>query len=155
MQWQNHKLCNSIVIYALTGSLKATILSTIGSILPDVLELGGIIRHRTITHYPYLYLIPAMMLVPFIHHSIYTQITYWIMIGCITHLALDTASKSGIPYITPYGSKKIALNLYTTFHISEWYISIAITLLFGMLARYNGYLYSTHFTKEILNIYKF
>lgn len=152
MKWQNHKLCNAAIIYGITGNLQATIFSSIGAILPDVLELNGVIKHRTITHYPYIYIVPAILLMPFMHTNIYTMTVFWITVGCIIHLILDSASKSGIPYITPYSNNKIALNLYITHHISEWYIAIIITVLFSMLARFNGYMYVDHFVREISNI---
>ncbi len=153
MKWQNHKLCNAAIIYGITGNLRATILSSIGAVLPDILELNGVIRHRTITHYPYIYIVPAILLIPFMHTNIYYMTLFWVIIGCIIHLILDSASKSGIPYIRPYGNDKIAFNLYTTHHISEWYISIFITLIFGMLARLNNFLYVNHFTNELNIIY--
>jgi membrane-bound metal-dependent hydrolase YbcI (DUF457 family) len=155
MKWQNHKLCNAAIIYGITGNLQATVLSTIGSVLPDVLELNGVIRHRTITHYPYIYFVPLLFVALFMNQGIYTQIAFWITIGCITHLFFDSLSKSGIPYKYPYGNAKIALNLYTTHQISEWYISITVAIIFGMLARFNGYLYTNHFVSEITNIIRF
>lgn len=155
MKWQNHKLCNAAIIYGITGNLQATILSTIGAILPDVIELNGLIRHRTITHYPYIYIIPAILIAPFTHISLYYIILYWVLIGCITHIILDAFSKCGIPYKNPYGSKRIALNLYITHQISEWKIAILIAIAFGMLARFNGYLYTNHFIKELTSIYTY
>lgn len=47
MTWGNHKICNIAMIYAFSGDLKATLVSTLGSILPDILEISGLFPHRS------------------------------------------------------------------------------------------------------------
>lgn len=149
MKWQSHKICNIAIIYGLTGNLKATIFATIGAILPDVMELNGIIKHRTITHFPWFYVVAIILLIPTMHLNYYVTLGFWTIIGCLLHLTMDAMSKSGIPYRTPYGNKKIALNLYTTHHITEIYIVGLVAILFFVIARINNYTTNDHFTNQI------
>jgi membrane-bound metal-dependent hydrolase YbcI (DUF457 family) len=150
MKWLSHKVCNASMVYAITGDLKATLFSTIGSILPDVLELGGLIPHRTITHYPIVYIVPFVLLLPYHKTSFNMYAIFWVLVGCMLHLSLDALSKGGIPVLKPFNGKKLALNFYTTHHFSEFYLTGLICIVFSLLGRANGFVAMNHFTQQFV-----
>jgi inner membrane protein len=61
----NHKVLTFVSVYAFSDSILASVLASVGSLLPDALE-GPMIKkrrfHRTITHWWALYLVPILFL---------------------------------------------------------------------------------------------
>jgi inner membrane protein len=152
MKWINHKLCNASMIYAMTGDLKATLFSTIGSIVPDALEIGGLIKHRTITHYPIVYIVPLVLILPDFKATFLMNAVFWCLVGCMLHVLLDALSKGGIPFFRPFSGKTLALNFYTTYHMSEFYLMGLICISCILLGRANGFLAMNHFTHQIITV---
>jgi membrane-bound metal-dependent hydrolase YbcI (DUF457 family) len=136
----------------MTGDLKATLFSTMGSILPDALEIKGLIKHRTITHYPIVYSVPLLVLLPNFKATFLVNAVFWCLVGCMVHLLLDALSKSGIPLFRPFSDKKLAINFYTTHHMSEFYLTGLICISFALLGRANGFLDMNHVTHQIVMV---
>lgn len=147
MKWRNHKLCTVCIVFAATGRLLPSFIAGLGSILPDVLE-AGFVRHRTLTHWPFVYVALILTIVPAIKH-----VSWWawlvvgcLLIGCILHLAQDALSKGGIPLFNPAG-KKYGLGCYVTDTISETFVFTGIVLVALYVAGQRGFL-STNFLAE-------
>ena len=154
MEWKNHKICNLALVYGLTGDVRVTLLSTVGAILPDVLECNGwLFRHRTVTHYPWIYLAFLACAGTYTHTSWGLYIAFWLVVGCTLHLVLDALSKTGIPYRTPGGNKCLAFNLYTTHHISEFKVAAVIVALAAATAYFRHFFTMAHFTRSISLIF--
>jgi membrane-bound metal-dependent hydrolase YbcI (DUF457 family) len=122
MRWRNHQIITGIAIYSITGGFLSAWLAVAGSVLPDVLEMRGLIKHRTITHWPYPYLVMAAVLYVLEYRtpSIMLHLLFFMLLGVIFHLFLDGLSVTGIPVgLKPTGKRRVALNLYTTFRSSE------------------------------------
>lgn len=140
MQWKNHRLTTFAVTYAMTGSFPATAIATASSMLPDVLEVK-LVRHRTLTHYPWIFLIPVVFMWKAMHHSpgYVLYITFFIMFGYVCHLGEDFLSKSGLPLLSPSG-KHTGCGLYVTHTSSERVVAIAIVACAAVYSWYNGLL---------------
>lgn len=134
MKWRNHKLCTLCIVFAVTGRILPSFIAGVGSILPDVIE-AGLVKHRTITHWPFLYLGLILTIVPAVKF-----VSWWawlilgcLLIGCLLHLAEDSLSKGGIPLFNPVG-KKYGLGWYITDTITETFVVtwiVAVTLYFS------------------------
>ena len=150
MKWRNHKLCTVCVVFAATGRLLPAFIAGLGSILPDVLE-AGLVRHRTLTHWPFVYAALILSIVPAIR-----LVSWWawlivgcLLIGCILHLAEDALSKGGIPLFNPAG-KKYGLGWYITDTITETFVSAGIVLVALYVAGRRGFLSADFLAEEIL-----
>jgi len=135
MQWKNHRLTTCAIVYSLTGSIPATAIATASSVLPDVMEARllkniSLVKHRTLTHYPWLYLVPAVILWRLLQSgpNYVGYLVFFILVGCLCHLAEDFMSRSGIPLLTP-GGKHTGLNFYITKCPSEGFAALAIIAL--------------------------
>lgn len=140
MQWKNHRITTCAVTYALTGSFPATAIATASSMLPDVLEMK-LLKHRTMTHYPWVFLIPIVLMWSAMQHSPgYTLYTaFFIFFGYLCHLAEDFMSKSGIPLVSPFG-EPTGLGLYVTHAPSEFRVALIIVALAVAYSWHNGLL---------------
>lgn len=150
MKWCNHKLTTFAMVYAATGGVVAASVAAVSSTLPDVLEFRGVIRHRTITHWPYLYLVPAIILISQFREQsakLAPYIFLFILIGCLCHLAEDALSKTGIPYILPYGPRA-GLDLYITGKPSEYFAAMILTGVSTWIAWLNGYVSSDYLVAQ-------
>lgn len=109
MTWYFHKLTTFSLVYAASGDATASVVASVASVIPDALEMVsfGLIPHRTITHWPYLY----MVLIAFFGGLFYSsgQIQFYfamfVSIGCLLHVAEDALSKGGIPFCGPFGER--------------------------------------------------
>jgi membrane-bound metal-dependent hydrolase YbcI (DUF457 family) len=149
MKWRNHKLCTVFVVFAATGRLLPAFIAGLGSILPDILE-GGLVRHRTLTHWPFVYVALILSIVPAIK-----LVSWWawlvvgcLLIGCILHLAEDALSKGGIPLFNPAG-KKYGLGWYITDTITETFVSAGIVLVSLYVAGRRGFLSADFLAEEV------
>lgn len=114
MRWRNHKIVTGLAIYSLTGGFLSAGVAAVGSILPDVLEVGGILKHRSITHWPYPYMAAAAVVYfwQWRNSSIIPYLLYFFVLGMVMHLLLDGLSKSGIPVgSSPSDDRRIAMNI--------------------------------------------
>ena len=110
MTWYFHKLTTSSMVYAVSGDATASFVASAASILPDYLEMPfmGLIPHRTITHWPYLYVVMILSLgwLFYLTGHVGYYFGLFISIGCFLHLAEDALSRSGIPFGSPFGKTK-------------------------------------------------
>ena len=149
MKWRNHKLCTVCIMYAATGRLLLSFIAGVGSILPDVFE-SGLVKHRTLTHWPPIYAALILTVVPAIR-----LVTWWgwliagcLIMGCILHLAEDALSKGGIPLFNPVG-KKYGLSCYVTDTITETIVVVLIVVAALYVAGRRGFLSTDFLAEEI------
>lgn len=152
MRWRNHKIVTGLAIYSITGGFLSAGLAALGSILPDVLEAGGLIRHRAVTHWPYPYLVvaAAVYLWQLRNPSILPYLLYFFVLGVVMHLLIDGLSKSGIPIGgKPSDGHRIALDLYRTFTPSEEITAAGLMVIFIVVAYSRGFLSGEHIRLEV------
>lgn len=127
MQWKNHRLTTFAVTFALTGSFPATAIATASSALPDVLEMK-LLKHRALTHYPWLPLVPAIFAWKSMQNepSYILYVFFFILVGYIGHLAADFLGDSGIPV---WAGKRIGMHLYVTHTKSENIVARVVLVL--------------------------
>lgn len=155
MEWHNHKFTTAVSVYATTGNLELTIMSTVGSIIPDILELGGILNHRSYTHLYIIYLIPLFTVYITLNINHYLFFIIGVLIGCLIHIAEDSLSKSGVPYNIFDMKKKYALNLYTTHHASEYLITFAIIAAFTLVGLLTHNFSQKNFANQIYHVFSY
>src|SRR5664279_2714376 len=109
------------MVYAATGTVISASLAGIGSVLPDVFEMRGVLPHRTVTHWPYPYFVVIIILyaITCASPTYLRYILFFIFIGCVCHLFEDCLSRGGIPWKTPYGPRW-GFDLYVTRTTSEY-----------------------------------
>lgn len=152
MRWQYHKLTSGAAIYAVTGGYIPTCMAMIGSIIPDLLEMG-IIRHRTVTHWP-----PPWIVLAFVSYeicrlspNIWIYIFTFICIGALLHLGEDYLSLTGIPFRSPVTRRK-GFGMYVTGTMEESLLAISITVLFLCISWIRGFFTTGHVLEEMLKV---
>jgi len=156
LRWHNHKLTTIAMVYAATGTIVSAALAGIGSVLPDLFEFHGVVPHRSITHWPYPYVVVMLVLyaIVSVSPSYWTYFLIFVVFGCICHLFEDCLSRGGIPWGTPFGPRK-GFDMYVTFTGSE-YITVWVLLFVSvsaMLAR--GFLHKSYLEAEVQHAYSF
>lgn len=150
MRWYNHKLVAGISVYALTGSVLGAAVSAIGSLLPDALEVRGLMRHRALSHWPYPYL--AMIGLMFVYAReglhLWCVVGIYLLSGALTHLLGDFCSKAGIPCKLPR-TQPVGLKLYKTRSLSEEVFAIMIIISFAGLAYFRGFLSGEYIRPQV------
>ena len=152
MRWQYHKLTSGAAIYAVTGGYFPTCMAMIGSILPDLLEMG-IVRHRTATHWPPPWIVLSLVsyetcrLFP----NVWMYLFSFICIGALLHLGEDYLSVTGIPFLSP-GSRRRGAELYVTGTMGEAILVMLVTGLFLLLAWRRGFFTTGHAMEEIVKV---
>jgi membrane-bound metal-dependent hydrolase YbcI (DUF457 family) len=140
------------MIYGLTGSFISTLLATAASYLPDLVECNGhLVTHRTVTHWPYLYIVPAIILWILLNAGnpkLWQYIALCLLVGCISHLIADFMSLNGIPFGMPYGPK-YGLKLYITHHSTESITVLLLVCAFLLLAVTRGFLSAGYLNGEV------
>lgn len=159
MRWYSHKVTTASLVYAVTGGdLPATAAAMAGSIAPDAIEITacGLIPHRTITHWPYPYLVVALGLWLLSLTQTSGLVAWYAMffpIGALLHLAEDALSKSGIPLRGPFG-KRTGLGTYKTFSLfSEQAVVLAIIIPCFAVSAWTGKISFDHFQLETRRIF--
>lgn len=156
MKWHNHKFTTIMMVYAATGTFVSSALAGIGSVLPDVFELKGLVPHRTVTHYPYPYLVVCvgMYLYASMTLSYPAYMLFFVLLGCVCHLFEDCLSRGGIPWKTPFGPRK-GFDFYVTRTPSEYMTMwvLVFTAFSVMLVR--GFLHKTYLATEAVDAYQF
>lgn len=114
-----------------------------GSVLPDVLEIGGLIKHRTITHFIWLWLFLCFVLWLCLDQqratSIAFYIAFYIASGASLHICQDALSIEGVPIYTPYGSR-VGLNMFRTATYGEEITVFGLVVLFMGVAWKRGFI---------------
>jgi len=109
VRWRNHNLLTAMAVYSITGGFLSSIVASAGAILPDLLEIGGLIRHRIITHWPYPYLFVAGILYLWQSNtpSLTAYLMFFLALGVVLHILLDALSLTGVScwaYTEPAGT---------------------------------------------------
>lgn len=151
MRWHNHKLVTFSVVYAATGGLVPSLCAMSGSVLPDVLEIGGLIKHRTVTHWPYPYL--AALIIMFamnsLINSVFTYMMFFVVLGAVMHLLEDVLSIGGLPFGKTPTSNYYGLGIYRTHSWSEEGTMLGFVVAFMLLAWARGFWSGGHFADQI------
>ncbi len=155
MKWRNHKIVSFSIIYSVTGSLIASTFTMIGSVLPDVLELGGTIQHRTVTHLAWLWLLICGACWMAFKNTGFTSVAYYLLFFCFVggalHVFEDSLSDGGVPVLDPYG-KKIGFGVYRTKTLSEELTVLGLVVLFTAFSFKKGYLAATYLGGQVEKI---
>lgn len=148
MRWQYHKLTSGAAVYAVTGAYFPTLMAMVGSILPDVVELG-IVRHRTATHWPPPWLALAVLSYGacWFCPNIWLYLFFFIWIGALLHMGEDYLSITGIPFRSP-GSLRRGAGLYVTGTMRESVLAISFIGISLLIAYQRGFLAVGHFIQE-------
>lgn len=150
MRWRNHNILTGMAVYSITGGFLSAFIASAGAVLPDVLEIGGLIRHRTITHWPYPYLLVAMFLYWWEKSTpaIMPYLLFFLALGVVLHILLDALSLTGVPVgLTPNRPQRVALKIYTTFYASEEITAFGLMAVFMVTAYFRGFLTSEHISQ--------
>lgn len=152
MRWQHHKLTSGAAIYAVTGGFFPTCMAMLGSILPDLLE-WGIVRHRTVTHWPSPWIVLALVSYGacWLSPNVWLYLFFFICIGAILHLGEDYMSVTGIPFRTP-GSPRRGAGLYVTGTMGEVALAMSVTGLFLLFAWSRGFFSIGHVMEEMVKV---
>lgn len=152
MRWQFHKLTSGAAVYAVTGSCFPTCMAMIGSIIPDLLEMG-IVRHRTVTHWPPPWIVLALVSYGACRHSpnVWMYLFSFICIGALLHLCEDCLSVSGIPFRSPHCARR-GVGLYVTGSLGEAVLVMFVTGFFLLIARDRGFFTTSHAMEEIAKV---
>ena len=140
-----------IVVYSVTGNLIPALSAMAGSIMPDVLELGGLIQHRTITHCIWVWLAISTFLWVCLggtgFSSIPLYVTLFFVAGGLLHVVEDSLSYGGVPIFGPYG-KKMGVGVYRTDTLGEEFTVLGLLLVFFGFSYKSGYLSADHITRQ-------
>lgn len=149
MVWYNHKLVTLTAVYAVTGGFLSAVTAASASLLPDVFELGGVLKHRGASHWPYPYLGSAFILyiTCCLTTSLWPFFAFYLMVGSTLHLLEDSLSKSGIPWKRPSGEPKGA-GLYYTGTGSEQVIVLILIIIFLLICFFRDFLTKEHMGEE-------
>lgn len=152
MRWQYHKLTSGAVIYSVTGGYFPTLMAMLGSIMPDLLEMG-IVRHRTVTHWPPPWIILALVSYGacWFFPNIWLYLFFFISIGALLHLCEDYLSVTGIPFRSP-GSPRRGAGLYITGTMGEAVLAMSVTGLFFIFAQVRGFFTTGHVMEEMVKL---
>lgn len=143
MKWRNHKLVTFSVVYSITGSLVSSLSAMAGSVLPDMMEIGGVVRHRTVTHLLFAWMVICAFFWFWLRSKGFTStslfITFFCTAGATLHVIEDALSYGGVPIFLPYG-RKVGLGIYKTDTIGEELMVLGLVLVFSGFSYKQGYL---------------
>lgn len=140
------------MVFSLTGGFIASIAAAIGSLLPDVLELGGLVQHRTATHYLWFW-VPASIILWLALRStgfsvVWLYTLFFFVSGGLLHVLQDALSNGGIPLVTPYGPRT-GLGVYRTDTFSEEFTVFGLLVIFGFLSWVRGFLDPDYLSSQV------
>ncbi|WP_429885557.1 metal-dependent hydrolase [Geoalkalibacter halelectricus] len=142
MRWINHQTTTALMVYAATGDVTAATAATLGSVAPDAIEFffRGLLPHRSLTHWPYLYL--ALGAGAYWGWQAGDGLLFFYLlffvVGALIHLAQDALSPGGIPWKHPLGVRS-GLGLYVPFSRSEFIVALALVVIAGSAIWWNDY----------------
>jgi len=152
LKWRNHKLVTFSVVFSITGGIIPALAAMIGSILPDVLEMRGLISNRTVTHYVWFWLAGSVAIWLALKGSGFSSIVLYIIFfvatGGLLHICEDALSYGGIPIYTPFG-RHVGLGLYETGTITEEFTVLGLVVIFAGFAWCRGFLSTEYLSKQI------
>lgn len=122
MKWINHKILTFSIIWSITDSITASIISAFGSVFPDAIEFFVYYifplkrTHRTWSHWFIIYLIP-LILICFISNKIFAFFIKFFLIGALFHIAEDSITGK-VPGVIL--KKKIGFRFFKTGSFEEY-----------------------------------
>lgn len=152
MRWRYHKLTTGAAVYAVTGGYFSTFMAMLGSIIPDLLEMG-IVRHRTATHWPLPWIVLALLSYGacWFFPNVWLYTFFFICLGALLHLGEDCLSLTGIPFRSP-GGHRWGAGLYVTGTMGETVLAISATGFFLLCAWARGYFTTGHVLEEVAKV---
>ena len=138
MIWKSHRLVTFMGVLAVTENPLAAFFATSGAVFPDYSELPfmGLLKHRTITHWFPIYLIPALVIYFLLYRNqgLWMSIkdikdayqlldgvwflwvallnyTFWFLVGCLCHIAEDLLT-GYVPILGPTDERKLHIFFY-------------------------------------------
>lgn len=144
MKLASHKTIGLSVALALGFEVYGVIGVTIGSILPDIIDMfisgGGVFYrriHRKLSHWWILYAVLIYVAYNVYLFSVYiNQAIFYISIGALLHIICDSLTKSGVPLINPF-NQDFRIGLFATGSIVE-YLLVTVITAFLMYVRFKG-----------------
>lgn len=148
MKWINHIVVTGTLVYLATLDPLSAVSSMAGSVLPDKIEgrppkekkayWQWRKKHRTITHWPVIYLFPMAIILLILHKQyLPTEYTFplhlgvFVLLGAFLHI-LEDAVCGKVPLLSR--KKKIGLHLFRVTSVGE-YIFVVGLLIVAILAR--------------------
>lgn len=155
MRWRNHKIVTLSIVYAITGGGVASLSAMAGSVLPDVLEMRGMVPHRTVTHYLPFWLVPCLIMfyVSLTADSLLVYVVAFLLSGASFHIIEDALSSGGIPIIHPFG-QRIGLGLYKTGCLNEEFSVLGLLILFNTAGYIRGFFSANHIGNQFSVIFR-
>lgn len=153
MRWVNHKIVTVSTIYALTGGVIAAFTSMSTSHLPDLLEMRGVVPHRTITHWFALWMtaVVASLLLLLCFKSWSYYLLFYAVVGGFCHVVQDFLSISGVPFGSP-AARPFGLGLYKTRGEGELITVAGFVAVFFVTALMRGFFSQEHIRNEIESV---
>lgn len=136
MKMGSHKAINGSLSVFLGFDIAGIALTVLGGILPDLLDriISGnnewtFLRvHRTITHWWLLWAVILFMCYSEVFPTIFqintSEIIWYLSFGSLLHIACDTLTKGGVPFLNPF-KQTIGFRFFFT-GSSEEYALVAI-----------------------------
>lgn len=155
MKWENHKIVTISIVYLFTSNVISALVAGFGAIFPDLIE-GSTVnssRHRTVSHWFPLYLIPLIFVIfsfsgePYLlslsevvnnledllvqekSYYIVKVFSLWFLIGCLFHIFEDSLT-GRIPLKTPF--RKVLLFRRRFFYTGSFKEYLFSFLIFGV-----------------------
>lgn len=152
MKWRNHKIVTFCTVFSVTGGLVAATAAMVGSVLPDILELGGMVKHRTVTHYMWFWAAGCLFFWYRLRgqnvSSLAVYVTFFVVSGGLLHVCQDALSIGGVPVYTPYGIKA-GLGVYRTDTIGEEFTTLGLVLVFVVFSWMRGFFTSEYIGGQV------
>ncbi len=106
-----------------------------GASAPDWLEIPlyfgkkrfTLIPHRTLTHWPVLWLIAGYALYHYAPFTLISIIAFGFISSSLLHITMDSLSSTGIPLLLPFSFFRVRFPLYKT---GTWSEGLAVFLVF-------------------------
>lgn len=136
----NHRII-STGIAVLSGAKPEGIIGAfVGATFPDI-DLAVGIRHRTITHWLPIYLLPLGILLAmadrFQEHPLLFESLLWFLLGAILHLVEDIGTPAGLPILTPFPKKNFSLKFTKTGGRLEYVLSLSVFIALAVTASFH------------------
>lgn len=115
----------------------------LGGRAPDWLEIAGysrltdrrwsLIPHRTLTHWPWLWMLLLILTIPSVHYGGQgALVVSGMAAGCLLHIGMDYLTPMGVPLgVNPFGERS-SLNWVRTGSIDELLVNLAAFAVAGV-----------------------
>lgn len=129
-----------LLVYACTGGAVSALVAAEAATIPDRVEMAvGVVPHRTVTHWLWIYLLPLVGVSFVMFHSMLLYLVFFVFVGCFLHVFEDFLSRGGIPVKGPFSSP-VGANFYVTGTVSEVITSLLIVCAALVVAWGRGFL---------------